>query len=446
MNEGSVRDPRLAKGFHLLAKPAGPICNLGCKYCFYLEKEKFLDPASRFRMTGEVLENFVRQYIESHPGPEVNFAWQGGEPTLLGVEFFRRAVELQKEYTGTKRISNAIQTNGVLLDDEWGRFLSQENFLVGLSLDGPADLHDCYRTAKSGAPSFDRVLQGLEILKKHQVEFNTLTCVHRKNAEHPQRVYEFLKKAGARFLQFIPIVERRPDEKAAAIGLDLAYPPGLEGDEAASPVTPWSVRPKAFGQFLSDIFDRWVRHDVGRIFVQHFDVTLASWMGMDPPLCVFSERCGTALAIEHDGSLYSCDHYVYPEYHLGNIAERSLLEMIASGQQRKFGNDKADSLPRFCHECDVLALCHGGCPKQRFMATPDGEPGLNYLCAGYRQFFHHSAPLMKAMAELLHTGRPASMVMKIVSEREHPGKVTSIAPNSACPCGSGKKFKQCCGR
>ena len=329
------------RGFHILTKPIGPICNLDCKYCFYLEKEKLYPGERQWRMSDEVLAEYVRQYIEAQPGPEVFFAWQGGEPTLLGVDFFRKAVAFHKKFAGGKTVSNALQTNGTLLDDEWCQFLAAEKFLIGLSIDGPRELHDQYRVDKGQKPTFDRVMHGLELLKQHRVDFNTLTVVNDANSKQPLEVYRFLKSIGSEFLQFIPLVERKAQANEA--GLEFAAPPDLgRAGNGESPVTSWSVDAAQYGNFLSAIFDEWVRQDVGKVFVQLFDVALGNWMGLGSSLCVFAERCGSALAIEHNGDLYSCDHYVYPKYRLGNLMNQSLGGMAGSPQQMKFGNDKSD--------------------------------------------------------------------------------------------------------
>lgn len=399
--------------FHVLAKPIGPICNLDCTYCFYLEKQNLFPADEKFRMSDEVLESFIRQYIEQQTSPEINFAWQGGEPTLLGVEFFRKVVALQQRHGGGRKISNGLQTNGTLLDDEWAQFLAEHKFLVGLSIDGPRALHDAYRVDKRQKPTFDLVMRGLKVLQKYAVEFNTLTVVNRKNAQHPLEVYRFLKEVGSGFIQFIPLVERKVDPAARQQGFDLAGPPRQEVD-AAPPVTAWSVVPKDYGHFLVSIFDEWVRKDVGKIFVQLFDVALGNWMGLPGSLCVFSETCGKAVALEHNGDLYACDHYVYPEFRLGNLLNQSLGDMVGSPAQRKFGQDKRDTLPRLCRECPVLFACHGECPKHRFVRTPDNEPGLNYLCLAYKQFFTHINPHMKHMSELLRQGRPALEIMEAI--------------------------------
>jgi serine-type anaerobic sulfatase-maturating enzyme len=397
------------QGFHIMTKPIGPICNLDCAYCFYLEKEKLYPGTKQWAMEDTTLERYVRAYIEAQPGDEVHFAWQGGEPTLLGVEFFERVVALEQRYAGGKQIHNALQTNGTLLDDRWGGFFAENKFLVGLSIDGPRELHDCYRVDKGMAPTFDRVIRGVEVLKRNKVEFNTLTVVHRKNSEQPLEVYRFLKEIGSGFIQFIPVVERAA-ETADEHGLVLLSP----RSEQPAAVTEWSVRPEQYGEFLARIFDEWVKQDVGRVFVQQFDVALESWMGMEASLCVFRRTCGSALAMEHTGDLYSCDHYVYPEHRLGNVIETPLAEMVESEQQKRFGKDKETSLPRMCRECDVRFACNGECPKHRFALTPEGEPGLNYLCAGYKHFFHHIDPYMQFMAQELRAGRPPAGIMEIV--------------------------------
>ena len=414
-----MSDPaaRASRPFHIMTKPIGPLCNLDCEYCFYLEKEVLYPEKSDFRMSDEMLEHYVRSYIEAQPVDEVSFAWQGGEPTLLGVKFFRKVVEFQKKHAGGRRISNAFQTNGTLLNDEWGEFLKENGFLVGISIDGPRKLHDRYRVDKGGRPTFDRVMKGLEFLKKHEVEFNTLTVVNRENSRHPLEVYRFLKKIGSGFIQFIPLVERSaaPGTKD---GLDLAAPPDPGGGDRHTLVTSWSVRAEQYGEFLVQIFDEWVRRDVGKTFVQIFDVTLGNWTGMGGGLCVFSEKCGLGLALEHNGDLYSCDHYVYPKYKLGNIMNQGLGALVDSDFQKKFGNDKSDSLPQYCRNCEVRFACHGECPKHRFIRTPDGEPGLNYLCAAYKRFFNHVRPAMNTMGELLRRRQPPAAIMDMIAEKE----------------------------
>jgi len=427
---------------HVMAKPSGSVCNIDCEYCFYLEKEKLYPTVGRdWRMSDQVLERYVRQQIEAQDVPVVDFAWQGGEPTLLGVDFFRRAVELQQRFADGKQVTNAFQTNGILLDDEWGQFLNENEFLVGLSIDGPRDFHDRYRVDKGQQPTFDRVMAGLDTLVKHEVQFNTLTVLQRHNADHPEAVYRFLKEIGSHFMQFIPIVERATATPADD-GLELIAP-DFEGEAR---VTRWSVGSVQYGKFLCRVFDEWVRADVGERYVQIFDVSLGSWLGQNASLCIFAETCGNALVIEHNGDLYSCDHFVYPEYKLGNVADQTIRQMVASEQQRTFGQDKKDTLPRFCRECEFRFACHGGCPKQRFIKTPDGEDGLNYLCKGYKLYFAHVAPYMEFMAQELRQRRPAANVMEWTRQRDlaKVNQKTRPGRNDPCPCGSGNKFKRCC--
>lgn len=397
--------------FHVMTKPVGPICNLDCRYCFYLEKERMFPAGQSFRMSDAVLEAYVRRYITEQASGEIHFAWQGGEPTILGIEFFRKVLSLQRKYAAGKTVLNAIQTNGTLLDDSWGTFLAENGFLVGLSVDGPRGLHDRYRVDKGGRPTFDKVMEGLSVLKKHGVEFNTLTVVHRANALHPLEVYRFLKEIGSRFIQFIPLVERPVDPARNPRGLDLAPPPAGGAASHGVHVTPWSVCAGDYGDFLVQIFDEWVRCDVGRVFVQLFDVALGNWIGRGSSLCVFAESCGRALALEHNGDVYSCDHYVYPEHKLGNLMNQSLGAMVASAAQMEFGGSKKETLPRYCRECEVRFACNGECPKHRFAFTPDGEAGLNYLCPAYKKFFKHIDPYMRVMGRLLDEGLPASEIM-----------------------------------
>ncbi len=438
---GELAPDRLA-GFHIMAKPIGPICNLDCKYCFYLEKENLYPKKTNWAMPDDVLESYIRQYIEAQQVPVITFAWQGGEPTLLGVDYFRTVVALEKKYANGKRIDNAFQTNGVLLDDPWGEFLAENKFLVGLSIDGPPELHDKYRVDKGGQPTFDRVMRGLGYLQKHKVAFNTLTVVQRHNSRYPLELYRFLKEVGSGFMQFIPIVERVA-RSPTTDGLVLIGP----GSDATAKVSAWSVEPVQYGKFLSGIFDEWLRHDVGQYYVQLFDVALEMWLGMEASLCVFRETCGGAMAIEHNGDLYSCDHFVYPENRLGNIMGNPLDVLVNSPQQQKFGQDKLNTLPRYCRECEVRFACNGECPKHRFIRTPDGEEGLNYLCAGYKMFFNHIDPYMKFMAEEFRQGRPPANVMQWVRERDASASARrQLGRNDPCPCGSGKKYKKCCGR
>lgn len=418
---------------------------MACKYCFYLEKKQLFQQDKSVSMFPDVLETFIRQYIESQDTPEVQFSWQGGEPTLLGVGFFRKVMDLQKRYANGKKVTNTIQTNGTLLNDSWCEFLTENQFLVGLSIDGPRELHDRNRVDKHQRPTFDGVMRGIELLKKHKTTFNTLTVVSDTNSRHPLKVYQFLKQAGDGFMQFIPLVECKPGKPARELGLKLSPPPALNEINPASSVTSWSLRPSQFGAFYVQIFDEWVRWDVGKYFVQFFDVALGNWMGKGSGLCQFAMKCGHAAALEHNGDLYSCDHYVYPQYKLGNIQEKSLNELLGSDRQRKFGSDKLEMLPEYCRNCEVRFACNGECPKHRFMETPDGEPGLSYLCPAYKRIFAHMDPYMRIMADLVRSGRPAAKVMEYVAEEDKQKQFAAVGRNDPCPCGSGRKYKKCCG-
>jgi len=423
--------------FHVLTKPTGAICNLDCAYCFFLDKE-LLYPGSRFRMSDELLEKYIRQLIESHRSDKVTVAWQGGEPTLMGIEFFRRAIEYQDKYKKPgMTFENTMQTNGTLLDDEWCAFLSENNFLVGLSIDGPRELHDAYRVDKRGKPTFDNVMRGLRLLQKHGVEYNILTTVNGANGDYPLEVYRFLRdEVGTTWMQFIPVVERLNEG-----GVTL-YQQGAD-------ISPRSVKPEQFGNFLITVFDEWVHNDVGKVFVQTFEAATRNWLGLaSSGMCFFNATCGHGPALEHNGDLYSCDHFVEPEYLLGNIHQDNMGDLVGSERQRTFGLDKLDALPRYCRECDVRFACHGECPKNRFILTPDGEPGLNYLCAGYKSFFHYVDRPLKILAGMLRRGQPAAQVMPILAAED-----ARLAPafakagrNESCPCESGLKFKKCHGR
>jgi uncharacterized protein len=383
-----------------MVKPRGAICDLRCQYCYFLSKEK-LYPESSFRMDDALLERFTQQYIQAQRAPEVTFAWQGGEPTLMGLDFFEKAVLYQKKHAQPgQKINNALQTNGVTLSDEWCRFFKSNDFLIGLSIDGPKHLHDAYRQDKGGNPTFERVINGLELLKKHKVAFNALTTVHAANSPYPLEVYRFLRDTvKMAFMQFIPIVERD----------------NLTGYQEGSKVTKRSVTAKGYGNFLIQIFDEWVRRDVGQVYVQIFDVALGAWLGQPGALCIFAPTCGTALAMEHNGDLYACDHFVEPKHLLGTVQENNLIDLVSSEKQYKFGRDKMDKLPKFCLECEVRFACHGGCPKNRLIRTPKGEQGLNYLCRGYKDFFHHIDEAMKIMAFLIRQGRAPAEVMNILA-------------------------------
>ena len=401
------------RAFNVMAKPIGALCNLNCTYCYYLEKHGFYADKKVPRMSDEVLERFIRDYIAAQDVPEVSFVWQGGEPSLLGIDFFRKILALQKKYADGKRIENSFQTNGTLINEDWAAFLADNKFLVGLSIDGPRELHDARRVTRAGAGSFDLVFAGMQRLKRHGAEFNTLTVVGEHNVNFPLEVYEFLRECGSGFIQFIPLVERAGTPADAP--LRLAGPPDLATGTLGSPlVTPWSVRPDAYGDFLCKIYDVWVRRDVGRTFVQIFDVALCAWAGVPAPLCVFREKCGSALAIEHNGDIFSCDHFVYPKYKLGNLLETPLAKLADAPEQKKFGDLKSAALPRVCRKCSVRFVCHGECPKHRFLYSPDGEPGLNYLCAAYKKFFSHVAPTMSRMRALLEQDRaPAEIMLEL---------------------------------
>ena len=442
--------------FHVMAKPIGPICNLDCSYCFYLEKEELFEGKSNFRMDDDQLERYIQQYIEGQPAnaPEISFAFQGGEPTLMGVAFFQKVIDLEKKYARSGvPIINALQTNATLLDDEWGVFLKKNDFLVGVSVDGPESIHDIHRYDKQGKGSFKDVMRGIEVLQKHKVDFNTLTVVHHDNADHAVEIYDFLKSIGSTFFQFIPIVEH--DQILEAKNVQRPILPILQPDGKKIGVR--SVHPDQWGYFLNGIFDRWLeKNDVGKIFVQHFDLMLGMVYGYPSSLCVHSETCGSAMALEHDGGLYSCDHYVSPEFHLGNIRDHTIAQMTESAQQKKFGDDKRDTLPQYCKKCDYLKYCWGACPKDRILKTPDGEEGLAYLCEGYMAFYKHTIPTFEKMSTVLRLKRPASdyiNVEKIVAQQQRrmiteqtlqSGK--KVGRNDPCLCGSDKKFKQCCGR
>ena len=392
-----ARGPR--RPFHVMLKPRGAICDLACACCFYLAKEA-LYPGSSFRMPDGVLDAFTRQYLTGQDADEITFGWQGGEPLLMGLDFFRRALAAQERHRPRGvRVVNTLQTNGVGLTDAWGAFLAEHRFLVGISLDGPAALHDAYRVDKAGRPTHERVMRGVELLRRHGVAFNVLATVHAANAAHPLEVYRFLRdEAGAAFVQFIPVVERLGEGRAS--------------DRSVTGV--------AYGDFLCGVFDEWVRRDVGRVFVQAFDVALAAWLGRPAGLCVHEETCGDALALEHNGDLYACDHFVEPAHRLGNIRDTDLATLVASRAQRAFGAAKRDTLPAYCRSCAVRFACHGGCPKDRFSRTTDGEAGLHWLCEGYQRFFHHVGPAMRWMADALRRRRPPNGIMRVLAEGAEP--------------------------
>jgi uncharacterized protein len=404
----------IQQGLHVVAKPIGPACNLNCEYCFYLEKQALFDKGENYRMNDAVLSAYITQYISSQPTPVVEFVWQGGEPTLLGIEFFQRVIKLQKPFTNQKTIINSLQTNGTLLTDAWCDFLKNHSFLVGISIDGPKDIHDRYRRDRTGSGSFEKAMAGLKLLQKHGIEYNVMACVARDTARYPLEVYHFLKQSGVKFIQFFPIIERLPDSCSKQHGLHLAGPASLDKKEQDTEVTEWTVFPENYGDFLIAVYDEWVRNDVGEVFVMNFEWALNAWIGNPSPVCIHANQCGRSLVIEHNGDVYACDHCVYPQYKLGNIVHNELSNMVNQSLQSGFGVAKESSLPRWCRECEVLAACRGGCPKHRFAQTFYGEPGLHYLCEGYKKFFLHIRRYLRVMTQLLEHGHPASLVMEAI--------------------------------
>ena len=405
MND-NIANP-FAKPLYVMLKPAGAHCNLACKYCYYLEKNKLYPTAQRHLMSDEMLEQFTREYIEAQTMNQVLFTWHGGEPLLRSIDFYRKALSLQQKYAGGRRIDNVIQTNGTLLTDEWCEFFAQNHWLVGISIDGPQPDHDHYRLTAAGKPSWKKVMQGIKLLKKHGVEWNAMAVVNAYNANHPMEFYRFFKENGCQFLQFTPIVERLTRHEDGRTLASLADKDEISLSEA-------SVAPEQWGYFLCAIFDEWVRKDVGKIFVEIFDCTLANWMGISPGICAYSKECGHAGVMEHNGDVYSCDHFVFPEYKLGNIRDHSLIDMLYGEQQQEFSRLKHSSLPRQCKECDMEFACHGECPKNRFMKDKYGDSGLNYLCPGYYHYYQHVAPYMDYMKQELMAQRPPSNIMKVV--------------------------------
>ena len=405
MND-NIANP-FAKPLYVMLKPAGAHCNLACKYCYYLEKNKLYPTAQRHLMSDEMLEQFTREYIEAQTMNQVLFTWHGGEPLLRSIDFYRKALSLQQKYAGGRRIDNVIQTNGTLLTDEWCEFFAQNHWLVGISIDGPQPDHDHYRLTAAGKPSWQKVMQGIKLLKKHGVEWNAMAVVNAYNVNHPLEFYRFFKENGCQFLQFTPIVERQTRHEDGRTLASLADKDEISLSEA-------SVAPEQWGYFLCAIFDEWVRKDVGKIFVEIFDCTLANWMGISPGICAYSKECGHAGVMEHNGDVYSCDHFVFPEYKLGNIRDHSLIDMLYGEQQQEFSRLKHSSLPRQCKECDMEFACHGECPKNRFMKDKYGDSGLNYLCPGYYHYYQHVAPYMDYMKQELMSQRPPSNIMKVV--------------------------------
>ena len=414
-----------AREFQIMVKTIGAICNLDCHYCYYLKKEDLYPKGTNFRLNDETLERYIIQHIQATPKEIVSFSWHGGEPTLLGVDFFRKAVKLQKQHLPEgKKIINGIQTNGTTINQEWCEFFAKESFYIGLSLDGPRELHDHYRVTKGQKPTHKQVVQAFQMLRRHKVHVDLLCVVHDVNVRHPTQVYRYLKEIGGQYLQFLPLVEINDDPEKS--------------------INPRSVPAAAYGEFLSTIFDEWVRNDIGKIFIQLFDESVRPFLGMEHALCIYRETCGDVPVVEHNGDFYSCDHYVSPEYKIGNIFEQTLAEMVEDPRQREFGKNKWTSLPRYCRECEVLSMCNGGCPKDRVIKTPDGEAGLNYLCAGLKHFFTHSKPYLKRFAELVEAGEPGEKLMELVRAADAKTFIRQAGRNDPCPCGSGKKYKRCC--
>ena len=397
-----------------MAKPAGPKCNLNCDYCFYLEKLALFRKEDDCRMSDEVLQAYITKYINSKPTPEVEFVWQGGEPTLLGLNFFNKIIEFQKPFMKQKKIINSLQTNGTFLNDEWCKFLKKNKFLVGISLDGPREIHDRYRRDRGGRGTFDKVMRGLKLLQKHGVEYNVMASVAKETAYKPLEVYRFFKDQGVEFIQFAPVIERIADPVRRQSGLKLAGPSSLDKEEKNVQVTEWSAEPEKYGDFLIAIFDEWVRKDVGKTNVMNFEWALHAWIGLPSPVCTHAQQCGESVIVEHNGDVYACDHSMYPEYKLGNIVKDDPVNMIKQSIAGGFGTCKNTSLPRWCKECEVLKACWGGCPKHRFAMTYYNEPGLHYLCEGYKKFFLYIRKYLRVITRLMENGLPASYVMEAV--------------------------------
>ncbi|MCQ1058852.1 anaerobic sulfatase maturase [Photobacterium sp. DNB23_23_1] len=397
-----------------MAKPTGSKCNIDCSYCFYLEKENlYPDRGQDWMMGDETLVTYIQQQIEAQSGNEVVFAWQGGEPTLRGLAFFEQAVLLQQKYANGKKVVNTFQTNGILIDEKWCTFFKQHNFLIGISIDGPSEIHDIYRKTRAGKPTHARVEAAIALLKQYRIEFNTLTVVSKANVHQAITVYRYLKQLGSQHMQFIPLVERKATENTAS-GLTLINPES----NIAGELCEWSVEPTAFGEFLTRIFHEWVRLDIGNVFIQMFENTFALTCEQPAQICVFAPQCGSAFALEANGDLYNCDHYVYPEYKLGNIRQTSIIEMNRSDRNRLFSMAKYDTLSEDCRRCEFLSLCHGGCPKHRFAISSSGKPNQNYLCAGYKAFFQYSSPYMALMKKLYQNNYPPAAIMQIIQKKE----------------------------
>jgi uncharacterized protein len=413
-----------SREFQIFTKPIGAICNLDCHYCYYLKKEYLYPQSKSFRMPDDLLEEYIVQHIAASSDGPISFAWHGGEPTLLGLDYFRTIVALQRKHQPPgQRISNGMQTNGTLLDEAWCSFLAAEGFAIGLSLDGPEDVHDAYRVNKGQQPTHKQVMRGYKLLRQHKIPCDILCVVHAENVRYPIPVYRFFKEIKADYIGFLPLVERQP--------------------AAAGGVSDRTVPAEALGTFLCTIFDEWVRNDIGQVMVQLFEEAARTARGQEHALCIFRRTCGQVPVVEHNGDFYSCDHFVEPEHHLGNIRYTPLAELLDSPQQHAFGQAKLDTLPRYCQECEVRAMCNGGCPKDRIIQTPDGEPGLNYLCAGWKRFFTYSRPYLAQMVALERAGRPAAQLMQLVRATDARNRAT-VGRNDPCPCGSGRKYKRCC--
>ena len=405
--------------FQILTKPIGAVCNLDCRYCYYLSKKELYPGMESYRMPDDLLESYIVQHIAACPKETILFSWHGGEPTSLGLDYFRRVVELQRRHRPEgRRILNGIQTNGTLLDEEWCRFFAANGFYVGLSIDGPSEFHDGYRVSKGGKPTHKQVAGAFRLLQNHRVSCDVLCVVHSRNVDHPLAIYRYFKEIGVKFLQFLPLVAKQPGGRASA-----ETPPA-----------------GAYGRFLCAVFHEWIRHDVSRIGIQNFDEALKPFLGVEQALCIFRETCGDVPVLEHNGDFFACDHFVDRQHYVGNIRETPLVDLLESPAQQEFGRQKRDALPRYCRECDVLALCHGGCPKDRFIRTPDGEEGLNYLCAGLHDFFTYSRPYLQQLAAFVMSGNPLDQFTLLQSQ----GTAVQAGRNDPCPCGSGKKYKKCC--
>ena len=415
--------PTASRQFQIFAKPVGSLCNLACRYCYYLEKEQLYPAGEPVRMADDLLEEYIVQHIDASPGPEIRFSWHGGEPTLLGLDYFRNIVALQRRHQPAgRRIANGIQTNGTLLDEDWCRFLAEQDFAVGISLDGPQSMHDRYRVTKNQEPTYEQTMRGYELLRRHGVNCDILCVVNAHTVQQPTQVYRFFKQIGARYITFLPLVEPRPDAEGG--------------------VSRRSVPAEAWGDFLCTVFDEWMGQDVGQVEVQIFEEAARTAFGQEHALCIFRETCGDIPVVEHNGDFYSCDHFVDSEYRLGNIREHPLVELLESPAQRAFGRAKLGGLSSYCRACDVRDMCNGGCPKNRFVWTPDGEPGLNYLCAGYKRFFTSCRPFIAALAALRPGSAPRRGTPPARAAADRPGAGTGR--NDPCPCGSGRKYKSCC--